>query len=197
MLWLNEATQERLVESFAHVALELFKLNVPQRIGTLVPGVSSGSFDVIPRIAVQSFRATKVFEDVHQYLDFLFEMKKHSPVIGGDDGGYVDELRPYVDAVVAELLSKGTTFSLLRCVLVHSDLNEMNILVEKDGSIAGVIDWEYQTLEPAVLAAEFPPWLLYDGCSYPRFANAKETFWLDSPEESERLRSLYLKVRKH
>lgn len=169
---------------------------MPQRIGTLVPDVSFGSFNVIPRIAVQSFRATRVFENIHQYLDFLFEMKKNSPVIGGDDGGHVDELRPYVDAIVAELSSNRNTSLLLRCVLVHSDLNEMNILVEKDGKITGVIDWEYQTLEPAVLAADYPAWLSYDACSDPRFANAKETFWLDSPKESERLRELYLKVSK-
>ena len=171
-------------------------MEVPQRIGTLVPGISSKSSDVIPRIAIQSFRATRVFEDIQQYLAFLFDMKKNSPVIGGDDGGPIDELRRYVDGVLAELLSKTTTSSLLRCVLVHDDLNSMNILVDKGGRITGIIDWEYQTLQPAVLAVDYPPWLSYDGCCDPRFADPKQTFWLDSPKESKRLCDLYLQISK-
>ena len=69
----------------------------------------------------------------------------------------------------------------------------MNILVDKNGSITGVVDWEYQALHPAVLAASYPPWLSYDGCNGPRLAN-KQTFWLENPKESKRLRDLYLKV---
>ena len=43
-----------------------------------------------------------------------------------------------------------------------------------------VVDWEYQgVLHPAILAASYPPWLSYDGCSNPRFVNPKLTFWLD------------------
>ena len=169
---------------------------MPQRIGTFVPGVSSESVDVIPRIGVQRFRATRVFEDIQQFLNFLFELKKNSPVIGGDDGGHIDELRRHVDEVLAALSSKATASSLFRCVLVHNDLNEMNILVDESGRITGVIDWEYQTLQPAVLAADYPPWLSYDGCCDPRFADPKKTFWLDSPKESKRLRDLYLQVGK-
>jgi len=70
----------------------------------------------------------------------------------------------------------------------------MNILVDKSGSITGVVDWEYHVLHPAVLAASYPPWLSYEGCNDPRFVDPKQTFWLDSPEESKRLRDLYLKV---
>jgi hypothetical protein len=167
---------------------------VPQRIGTFVPSVSSESVDVIPRIGVQRFRATKVFENIQQYLAFLFELKKNSPVIGGDDNGHIDELRGYVDGILALLSSEATISNLLRCVLVHNDLNERNILVDEGGCITGVIDWEYQTLQPAILAADYPPWLSYDGSCDPRFADPKQTFWLDSPKESKRLRDLYVQV---
>ena len=190
------SVQEHLIESYADITLELFRLGVPQKIGTLVPRVSSESLDVIPRIGLQKFRATRVFEDIRQYLDFLFEMKKNSPVISGDDGGHVNELRRYVDKILTELLSEAATSTLLRCVLVHEDLNDMNILVDKSGRITGIIDWEFQTLQPAVLAAHYPPWLSYEGCSDPRFANPKETFWLDSVKESKRLCDLYLQVSK-
>jgi hypothetical protein len=188
--------KERLVESFADIALNLFRLDVPQRIGTFVPGISSESSDVIPRIGVQRFCANRVFEHIQQYLDFLFEMKKNSPVIGGDDGGHIDELKQHVDEVLAKLLSKATNSGFLRCVLVHNDLNEMNILVDEGGRITGVIDWEYQILQPAVLSTDYPPWLSYDGCCDPRFADPKQTFWLDSPTESKRLRDLYLQIVK-
>jgi hypothetical protein len=73
-------------------------------------------------------------------------------------------------------------------------MNERNILIDKDGHITGVVDWEYQTLQPAVLAATYPPWLSYDGSCDPRFSNPQETFWLDSADESKRLRDLYLQV---
>ena len=175
----------------------MFGLDVPQRIGTLVPDILSRSFDVTPMIAVH-FRASSVFEDIRQYLDFLFKMKKNSPLIGVDDGGHIDELRRHTEGVLTDLLSNPNAPSLLRCVLSHSDLNEMNILVDKNGSITGVVDWEYQVLHPAVLAASYPPWLSYDGPKDPRFVNPEEfwleEFWLDSPEESSRLRDLYLEV---
>ncbi|KAF8055210.1 hypothetical protein FPV67DRAFT_1745477 [Lyophyllum atratum] len=208
---LGTPAKERLVHSFAHFALELFKLDVPQRIGTLVPGApasdsDSSKDDVVPRIGLQEFRATRVFEDIREYLDFLFEMKKNlssSSVEGGDEGGgheYVDELRQHVDGVLAELFESNATMTsqaaLLRCVLVHTDLNDMNILADETGQITGVIDWEYQILQPAVLAASYPPWLSYDGCSDPRFANHATTLWMESREESERLRELYLRIVK-
>ena len=140
------------------------------------------------------FRATRVFEDIRQYLDFLFEMKKNSPLIGVDDGGHIDELKRHTECVLTDLLSNPSAPTLLRCVLVHRDLNDTNILVDKNGSITGVVDWEYQVLHPGILAASYPPWLSYDGCDDPRFVDPKQTFWLDSPKESKRLRDLYSKV---
>ena len=176
---------------YALIALDLFELDVPQRIGTLVPDILSGSFDVTPMTSVY-FRAIRVFEDIRQYLDFL--LKKNSPLIGVDDGGHIDELKRHTEQVLADLLSNPDAPRLLRCVLVHRDLNDMIILVDKKGSITGMVDWEYQILHPPVLAASYPPWLCYDGWNDPRFANPKQTFWLDSPKESKRLRDLYLKV---
>ena len=131
---------------------------------------------------------------IWQYLDFLFEMKKNSPLIGVDDGGHINELKQYTECVLTNLLSNPNVPTLLHCVLVHRDLNDMNILIDKNGSITGVVNWEYQVLHPTVLAASYLPWLLYDGCNDPHFVNPKENFWLDSPKEGEHLCNLYLKV---
>ena len=126
----------------------MFRLDVLQRIGTFVPDILSGSFDVIPMISVH-FSATRVFDDIRQYLDFLFEMKKKSPLIGVDDGGHVEELKRHTECVLTDLLSNPNASTLLRCVLVHRDLNDMNILIDKNGSTTGVVDWEYLSGSPS------------------------------------------------
>ncbi|KJA21256.1 hypothetical protein HYPSUDRAFT_42404 [Hypholoma sublateritium FD-334 SS-4] len=152
----DTSAKERLVEQYAGFALNLFGLDVPRRIGTLIPATPSKSLDVIPMIGV-NFHANEVFEDIRQYLAFLFAMKKSSPLIGADDGGHLSELRHHTEGLLAELLSNVTSSTLLRCVLVHRDLNDTNILVDQNGHITGVIDWEYQVLHPVVLAADYPP----------------------------------------
>ena len=171
----------------------MFELDVPQRIGTLVPDIVSGSLDVTPMISVH-FRAIRVFEDIRQYLAFLIEMKGNSTLFGADEGGHIKELKQHIERILTDISSNPNAATLLRCVLVHRDLNDMNILIDKNGSITGVVDWEYQVLHPAILAASYPPWLSYDGCDDPLFADPKHTFWLESPKESKRLRDLYLKV---
>jgi hypothetical protein len=45
-------------------------------------------------------------------------------------------------------------------ILYHHGLNEKNILVDDDGSIASVIDWEYMSTVPLFLACDFPEFLI-------------------------------------
>lgn len=116
----------------------MFGLDVPQRIGTLVPSTPSGPLDVIPLVALD-FRAVEVFEDIRQYLDFLFEKRKTSSLFAGDDGGYIDELKRYTDNILTDLLSNPNAPSLLRCTIVHEDLHDMNILVGQNGHITGIV----------------------------------------------------------
>ncbi|KAG5635409.1 hypothetical protein H0H81_011387 [Sphagnurus paluster] len=183
----NTAQKERLVASYADIALRLFRLDVPQEIGTFVPGAAPPS--------------PNVFKNIGQYIDFFFEVKRNSPFIGRDGSGQVHihlhELHQHVDRLLADLLSNAATNpTLLHCVISHCDLNDMNILVdESSGHISGIVDWEYQILQPACLAAEYPPWLLYD-CLDPRFTDVTRTLWLDSLGESRRLRELYLQIVK-
>ncbi|KAG6901273.1 hypothetical protein C0995_014325 [Termitomyces sp. Mi166 len=192
---LDTKAKERVLQDYAHFSLEMFRLNVPQKIGTFVPGISSASSDdVVPAITHSFVFLLRAFDDIRDYFDFLLEMKKHSVTIGGDDGGHLDELRVHMSALLDDLTSRRSVHSLLRCVLAHEDLNDMNILVDERGSITGVIDWEYQLIKPAILAAEYPPWLCSDACLDPRFADHVFTLWLESPEESERLRNLYLQI---
>jgi hypothetical protein len=41
--------------------------------------------------------------------------------------------------------------SLLRIVLVHGDPNHSNILIDESGAICGIVDWEFHSLQPAIL----------------------------------------------
>ncbi|CAI6099783.1 unnamed protein product [Clonostachys chloroleuca] len=47
-------------------------------------------------------------------------------------------------------------------MLYHHGLNEKNILVDDDGSITSVIDWEYISAMPLFLACDFPAEFLID-----------------------------------
>jgi hypothetical protein len=90
-------------------------------------------------------------------------------------GGHINELKGHVEGI--------------RIVP-----NDMNILVDKGSHVTGVIDWEYQTLQPAVVAADYPQWLSYDARCDPHFADPKQKFRLESPMESKCLRDVYLQV---
>ncbi|KAG6855972.1 hypothetical protein H0H87_008870 [Tephrocybe sp. NHM501043] len=193
---LDVPAKERAVQSFAEFQLSMFRLCVPQSIGSLfVPAKSSGELGLtlVPRIGVQSHQPMKVFDCVRDYFDFLLEAKKCSGSALG--GAHIDALGVHIHALLGKLESKDTARSLLRCVLSHEDLNEQNILLDEQGHITGVVDWEYQLIKPAFLAAEYPPWLSYDACVDPRFADTYYTVWLEGPEESRRLRELYSQVR--
>lgn len=115
---------------------------------------------------------------VHSFLIYCLDPST-SPlqVIGVDDGGHIDELKRHTDR---RIMQSECAYTSSLCSLSCSQRpNDMNILIDKNGSIAGVVDWEYQDLHPAALqvAASYPPWLSYDGCNDPRFVNPKQIFW--------------------
>ncbi|CAG9982402.1 unnamed protein product [Clonostachys byssicola] len=49
-------------------------------------------------------------------------------------------------------------------MLYHHGLNEKSILVDDDGSITSVIDWECMSTMPLFLACDFPEFLIDDPC---------------------------------
>ena len=80
---------------------------------------------------------------------------------------------------------------MLRCVLAHDDLNDNKVpFSETTGELTGVIDWEYHSVIPICLAAEYPRFLRRDGRYDPRYCD-ENTWWLESPDESERLLALF------
>lgn len=150
----------------------------------------------MPKLGRQrKFSADRVFENLQQYFEFLFELKRNSESIGSDTEtkergrGVLQILENQIFSLVQAIPA-----SLLYCVLVHDDPNPSNILLDDVGNVTAVVDWEYHSLQPAILAAEYPSWLDYSACCDPRFAMSTD-YWLDSQEESKRLCEVFEEVR--
>ena len=184
------------MSSYADLVLDLFSLEVPQKIGSLAPGLSLSNPSVMPKLAPQhSVSATKVFCDIKEFFDFLFAVKRRSKFIG-EDSASRERAMTVLNTLEAHIRSLLLTIAapLLRCTFVHDDLNYANILIDESGRITGVVDWEFHSLQPAILAADYPLWLDYKGCEDPRFA-PDGTCWLESREESDRLCAIFEEVR--
>ncbi|OJT04249.1 hypothetical protein TRAPUB_5039 [Trametes pubescens] len=132
--------------------------------------------------------SAKVYDTLEDFIDFFFQRKLQSDSIGTDE-----ELRRRNEKVlarlaseVARILKRLASQAYRRCVLTHDDLHPTNILVSDSGALTGVIDWEYQSVLPAVLAVTYPPFLqngLYD--------DDTNVFWSVSPEDAAELRKLF------
>ncbi|KDQ56892.1 hypothetical protein JAAARDRAFT_207922 [Jaapia argillacea MUCL 33604] len=171
---------------------KLFSVKVPQVIGSTTPGTAPISLDVGPRIAVNpSFNANQVFATLEEFFDFLFALKETRTHTGTDEEQIrakrtIDKLKAYV----SQRLEALTSPMFRRCILSHDDLNEANILLDDQGRITSVLDWELHSTLPAVIGVAEPLWISYDDVHDPRFA-PPGTLWLGSAEECARLRRLY------
>ncbi|KAI0633932.1 hypothetical protein C8Q77DRAFT_1156797 [Trametes polyzona] len=179
---------ERLVRSFAKISLQLFRLEVPQRIGTLkLPDEAGGPREVIPwQTRNGSDSAPMVYNTLEEFITFLIHRKLERATYlseaGGDDHATRARSRDVLSRLVPRLqpiLHRLNRPSYRRCVLNHDELNQTNVLVDGDtGEITGVVDWEHQSVRPAVLSASYPLCIRYDGPGDPRFDDDDEgAFW--------------------
>ncbi|OBZ79158.1 hypothetical protein A0H81_01178 [Grifola frondosa] len=191
---LSTVLKEQIILSYAEVALELFRLAVPQKIGTITASGPDQSLELIPSVPDH---ADRVFDTLAEYIDHLFARKRQFRI--ANDGTSrsrametLDKLEAHTRVIVEHL----TTPSFLRCALVHDDFHAGNILIDDSrGCITAVVDWEFHMTQPAILAVAYPSWLLYTGPEDPRFATP--TFWWnESPKESTRLCQLYEEIMK-
>ena len=170
----------------------MFRLEVPQdRIGTLCP--AGDAPEVIPRIAVRErYCADKVYATLEEFVGALAEQKRQTTPLFSTTHAIIDRLVATLPEVCASLAVNASR----RLVLVHDDLNETNILVDAHGEVTGIIDWEFHSLLPAVLAAQYPRWIRYDGAYNPQIPSDGKTekYWLASPEDSARLRGAFAEV---
>ncbi|KAG2070731.1 hypothetical protein BDR04DRAFT_1099380 [Suillus decipiens] len=191
---LSSWAKEQLVRSYADFALKLFDIDIPQTIGPISVTSSSDELIVIPRIySADHTHASEVFPTLQAYLDYLSTLKKRRAFTldTGDENRFraqasISQLTAHLRVHLAQLDER----CVRRMVLAHDGLGDMNFMVDSSGNITGTLEWWMNSTLPAILAADYPPWLRYDGTNDPRFA-APRKLWLETPEESARLRRVY------
>ena len=158
------------------------------------------SLSVVPRVGVPPFKtAPQVYGNISELFDYFFAVRRPNALEACDSEqsrAYVEELFAALDVYTRGLIRELPSH-MLRCVLAHDDLNDNNVLLdETTGKLTGVIDWEYHSVIPICLAVEYPRFLRRDGRYDPRFCPAN-TWWLESPDESERLLTLFEQASVH
>lgn len=174
---------------YVDAVLEMFHLPVVQRIGSASFGaVNTGNIDIGPRIAPSpSYSSSKAFVNIADYLRFFITVKRLAiEKMAVDDRQRASENLSFVENKITALLQNISDPSLLRCVLTHADLHSYNILVNEDGGITAILDWEINYIQPAILGVDYPAWLLDRGPFDPRFAS-KSYWWDESPAERRQL----------
>ncbi|KAF8176586.1 hypothetical protein K438DRAFT_1681845 [Mycena galopus ATCC 62051] len=110
------------------------------------------------------------FTHMKDYIKWRIRAKKIEP-----------NENPPIDASVvlqrvldlAERLCDLINPKLLRLCLVHDDPHDRNCLVN-GSEFSGLVDWEAHSILPACLAAEYPPYLRWDGMREDRYAALNE-----------------------
>lgn len=188
--------------------MKLFRLDVPQRIGS-IRCTAEGIPEVIPQQTNNpQYAAPQVFDTLEAYIDFLILRQLRCEDIGTDD---VSRRRSETTLTrfateLSRILVRLNRPEHRRCVLSHDDLNHTNVLVDEagGGAVSGVIDWEHQSTLPAVLAAQYPPYIRSGDSQISAGHSEKwiedsgmlspEGFSLTSPEDEASLLEFYANV---
>ncbi|RDX51309.1 hypothetical protein OH76DRAFT_323385 [Lentinus brumalis] len=191
---LSYADKESVIRDIAKIMVQLNELAVPQQIGTSLIPDGDAIHDPLP------VKSAPVSDNLGDYMHARIEARRASPAIGSDDTerarahAALDRLTKELPRILAPLSSSPL---YRRCVLRHDDLRPSNVLV--DGNrVSGVVDWEFHSTVPVVLAATMPSWIRYDGIYDPRFEgkDVLQTWYLASPEEAAKLRVVYSETVK-
>lgn len=195
------------VTSYASAALALFKIPVPTverapvlKIGTLTPD-AHGGYHMSPLISLLESHTT-IYRTVEEYIDGLIDATFKKLIQINTSESTQD--KPPISRAHLERLGRllRTELSSLpknleymwRPVLRHDDAREANVLLDPEsGRVTGIIDWEFHSVQPAVLAVHYPPFLNFDGPDDPRFA-PPGTYWMADFDELRQSRKLYEQI---
>lgn len=191
--------QETLVISYAQYVIELFELDVPQRIGSTSGNKAGGPYIVrsVPFIGKGPARcAPKVYDNVQDLLDYIFRaafMEASRTCAPEEHQAEAARLLEVLHKSAASSMRAIAAFTQ-RCTLSHDDLTDADVTIdERTGEVSGIIDWEYHSVVPRAMAARYPSWLRHDGVYDPKYAvNGK--WWLSSRDESAEMLALFEKV---
>ncbi|KAF5350164.1 hypothetical protein D9756_009105 [Leucocoprinus leucothites] len=203
---LSDSAKDNAVMSYALIALEIFRLNVPNKIGSIGSPNARGE-DVVPRLVFTTQDSFHVVlntleEFVDHFIDGYVARRKASTSVDLTPESHhgareralliLEQCRKTLLEVCYGLDSPFLRHPALR----HEDLRAANVLLDQQtGSVTGIIDWEYHSIVPAVLAAEYPPWLSYTGPNDPRFGSDGSAYCC-SPQESAYYQDMYASIVK-
>ncbi len=85
-----------------------------------------------------------------------------------------------VEKVYCELLPLTETFKTLPHQLIHGDINSSNLLMDEDGMISRVLDFEFVTIDLRAMEIEI--------CLSEVLSEGKEEMWLKLEAFSEGLK---------
>ena len=189
--WITDLKREKIFEQIAGWMTELAAFKFDQ-IGRLDWDETSGTHRVVPFSEAQGSeeRDTTVpdgpFDTAHSYLTSLLSNKGHTSTFP------VPALFQLFIATLPDRTLDGPPF-----VLFHPDFDSQNVLVDDDGTITGIINWENVYIGPLQgAAAAYPMWLSVDWD--PSFhgwnenASPEDNKGYDSPAELASFRKAYL-----
>ncbi|KAF2267784.1 kinase-like protein [Lojkania enalia] len=148
MTW---ARKEKLVAKVAHYSAELFsKLFRCNSFGGdhFTYDVSRGPFN----LSAEWLRARLQFN----------QLDCEKTIRESNDEDDIEEAEKTLAVVKRLIKAVGLMFvddSKVSTVLLHDDLSQHNILVDDDGELQGIIDWECTSAVPPWKAAQFPQFL--------------------------------------
>ena len=146
-----------------------------------------------------AFCQTGPFSDAKSYLLSLVDARQGKRDRGTIEQGAYKLLRLFIDWSLMDMSTANEKHSAQEkpFVLAHPDLDSQNILVNDDGSLAGLIDWDWIAAVPRCVGPQsFPKFLTqdYDNSNYAYDIEAgepKEGYVADSPAELACYRALY------
>lgn len=141
-----------------------------------------------------AFRQTGPFKDPKAYLLSFLDARKEKGERGIVEQGAYKLLRLLIEwsLMDASIVEEKKPF-----VLTHPDLDSQNILVNDDGSLAGIIDWDWIAAVPHCIGPQSLPKFLtqdYDPGNYAYDVEAGEPMEgcvADSPAELASYRAIY------
>lgn len=139
-----------------------------------------------------AFCQTGPFGDPRSYLLSLLDAREGKCERGVIEQGAYKLLRFFVEWSLMDVSNLEKPF-----VLAHPDLDCQNILVNDDGSLGGIIDWDGIAAVPHCIGSQSLPKFLtqdYDPANYAYDVEAgepKEGFVADSPAELTCYRAMY------
>ncbi|KAF8900267.1 kinase-like domain-containing protein [Gymnopilus junonius] len=191
---LSEPAKDHFIFAYVAILSQLFHLQAPHGIGSASFDDVSGSntLAVGPLLAANpSYSTPKVIDTISGYVGFLFSVKREAiKEMKPEDIQRAESTLSFIERKVTSVTQTISDSTLLRCVLTHADPHGYNILVDDDGNITGLLDWEFNYIQPAILAIDYPLWLSNEGRLDPRFASDSQ-WWEESPSERQRLCTLF------